>query len=294
MTTPPKSHPSTSESTLAARRDRLLRQLTPASLQLFPQLYYSAATNSTNDDCWADKGAICCSQRQLQGRGQYGRVWDDQLGEQLFISWRLPQPSPVLPLVAALSVCVALEERFHLGELQIKWPNDLLYGEAKLAGLLVEARTQPGGDAGCVCGLGLNIVSAGQVDAQRAGYQAASLDSILRARGQQPVDHIDLAAIISNSLATHWYQLQNSGFADLRARWLERAYCLHEKVCLTSASDSIVGVFEGIDEQGALLLGLRDQGAANKATRSTKIISSNYSLRRLGALYSPAKRTSTD
>ena len=98
---------------------------------------------------------------QTKGRGRHGRVWSSPPGN-LHASLLLIDPAPrhkVAELGFAVGVAALLGLREILTKdqsLAIKWPNDLLYGGAKLAGILLESAVLPDGRLACVAGIGVN------------------------------------------------------------------------------------------------------------------------------------------
>jgi BirA family biotin operon repressor/biotin-[acetyl-CoA-carboxylase] ligase len=104
----------------------------------------------------APHGTLVTAAEQTAGRGRQGRRWSAPPGSSLLMSLLLRSPPTLLPLMAAVAVCDAVDERA-----QIKWPNDIVIptaaGEpalAKLAGILVEGRPQEGW---AVLGIGVNV-----------------------------------------------------------------------------------------------------------------------------------------
>lgn len=100
-------------------------------------------------------GAVCVAEHQTAGRGRSGRRWDDSPATALLFSVLLrppvDAPLPQLSLVAGLAVAAAIEPKTRVPVL-LKWPNDVLAGGRKVAGILLEA------SAGVVvCGIGINV-----------------------------------------------------------------------------------------------------------------------------------------
>ena len=130
------------------------------------------------------EGAVALTEHQTSGRGREGRTWEDVAGTSLLLSLLL-RPPAVLPaqqlsLVVGLAVADAVEER--RGAAEIKWPNDVLVGGRKVAGVLLEAI-----EGTVVCGIGVNVsqdeselptgspVRAGSLWASRVGATARPL-----------------------------------------------------------------------------------------------------------------------
>lgn len=145
-----------------------------------------------------------------------------------------------LALETALRRVCGEAASFHL-----KWPNDVLAGEAKLAGILIEAEQGPDGLA-AVVGMGVNIVAA----PDDTPYPATSLAALGIA-----VDAPALFAALSDAWA-EWFVLwdHGRGFAAIRAQWLTRAAGLGAPLKVQQGERLVEGYFETIDEGGHLVL----------------------------------------
>lgn len=101
------------------------------------------------------EGAVAVTEHQTAGRGRVGRSWEDAPGKALLLSVLLRPPDsadvPQLSLACALAVAEAIEATADL-ETLVKWPNDVLAGGRKVAGILLD-----GSDGAVVCGIGVNV-----------------------------------------------------------------------------------------------------------------------------------------
>jgi BirA family biotin operon repressor/biotin-[acetyl-CoA-carboxylase] ligase len=131
-------------------------------LTVLPQ---AASTNAEAADrarAGAPEGTVVVAESQTAGRGRQGRSWESppRAGLTFSVVLRPPAISGWLPLLAGLSVAVALQERAGV-EAGVKWPNDVLIagdrGERKVAGLLAEVPA--GGNGALVIGIGLNVTT---------------------------------------------------------------------------------------------------------------------------------------
>jgi BirA family biotin operon repressor/biotin-[acetyl-CoA-carboxylase] ligase len=119
-------------------------------------------TDSTNERAralagrGAPHGTLVTAGAQTAGRGRQGRTWTAPAGRALLMSLVLRGWPPLLPLAAA--VAVADVAAAGGTDISIKWPNDVLLGRGKLAGILVEARPQ---DGWAVLGIGMNVAVRG-------------------------------------------------------------------------------------------------------------------------------------
>lgn len=213
-----------------------------------------AETVSTNDDVaalardGAAEGLWLRAERQSGGRGRQGRAWRSPAGN-LHASTLVrlrpgDPPAPGLALVAAVALHEAASAAAAGATLRLKWPNDLLAGPAKLAGILLERE----GEA-VVVGFGVNLASHPD-DLDRPATSLAAVAG----RAPEPAAFLeDLAAAFARWLGV-W---RAEGLAAVRAAWLAAAHPLGTRLA-TPAGE---GLFDGLDEQGALRLRL-----ANGAT----------------------------
>ena len=214
-----------------------------------------AETGSTNADLLAQaeagapEGLWLRAESQTGGRGRAGRTWLSPPGN-LYASTivRLHSGEPE-PATLALVAAVALEEvaTAYIGDgsLQPKWPNDLMAGHAKLAGILLERA----GDA-VVIGFGANLAHhPGNLE-----RPTASFTSLGFAAPEPGVFLLDLADAFARWLA-RW---RGEGLSPVRLRWVERAHPIGS--ALSAAGSE--GLFEGIDSSGALLLRHADGNVA--------------------------------
>lgn len=148
----------------------LTAQLQPQTTSTNSVLLHMARTAEHNVH-----GHLCMAYEQTAGRGRQGRSWHNRLGECLMFSllWSFDRPQAELgglALVVALAVCQSLHH--HQIPAQIKWPNDLVLGQQKLCGILIETVTRRQ-QTYAVIGIGLNFVAPEQMD------QATAVASLL-------------------------------------------------------------------------------------------------------------------
>jgi BirA family transcriptional regulator, biotin operon repressor / biotin---[acetyl-CoA-carboxylase] ligase len=190
---------------------------------------------------------------QSAGRGRRGSHWISSPGN-LHATLLLTEPSPPaqapqLSFVAALAVHDAVAECApQLGPLlKVKWPNDLLIGRAKVAGILIEGESEPV----FLVAIGIGVNCAAHPDT--TDYPAIDL----AATGALVVPDT-LFASLSAAMAQRLSQWRRGlGFAEIRSAWLKRAAGLGEKLQVRLPERELSGRFDGLDENGRLLL---DQG----------------------------------
>src|SRR5215467_541050 len=201
---------------------------------------------------------------QSAGRGRRGSHWVSQPGN-LHATLLLTEPSvpakaPQLSFVAALAVHDAVAECApQLGPLlKVKWPNDLLIGQAKVAGILIEGMSEP--DFVVAIGIGVNCAA----HPDKTDYPAIDLAST----GALVVPDT-LFASLATAMAQRLAQWrEGSGFAEIRADWLKRAAGLGEMLQVRLPERALSGRFDGLDESGRLLL---DQGGQITAVTAGEV-----------------------
>jgi len=213
-------------------------------------------------------GTVLCAEHQHAGKGRRGRPWHAALGGSLTFSvlWRFDRG---LQAMAGLSLAVGLAvaravNRHSLHPASLKWPNDVLVGYRKLAGILVEVQGDMDGAAFAVVGIGLNVCLN---EAQRDAIDQAVVDlaemGVMIGRNQLLADCLQELHAVMTTFRQH-------GFAALRAEWMALdAYAGKEVALLLPNTQGVQGVAAGVDETGAFLL--RDQHAALNAYNGGEI-----------------------
>jgi len=183
--------------------------------------------------------------RQTQGRGRRGRTWDSREGN-LFISgaYRLactPGEAAQLSFAGALAVGDLIDPFIDPGEVTFKWPNDVKLRGRKVSGVLLEATSAPRG-VDLIIGVGVNLSHAPEDAISVAG-----------AGGEAPTP-----AAAGAALAAAFEVWRNrwaaDGFAPLRTAWLARAGGLGAEVTARLPNETLTGVFEDLDADGALVM----------------------------------------
>ncbi len=195
------------------------------------------------------------ARQQTAGRGRRGRVWISE-GGNLFATLLLPVAMPLsaqLGFVAGLAAAEIIAAQAVPAEVKLKWPNDVLLNGKKVAGILLEGL----GEDALAIGIGINLAH------HPLDTEVPSI-SIAAVTGNPP----DLDGILLRlaSAMTAWYEIwAKQGFQPVRKAWLLRAAGLGRLIRARLADSERQGVFEDLDEDGALLL--RDSlGALTRIT----------------------------
>jgi BirA family transcriptional regulator, biotin operon repressor / biotin---[acetyl-CoA-carboxylase] ligase len=199
--------------------------------------------------------SVVMAAHQTAGRGRQGHVWVSPRGN-LFLSVLLRPGGRVahaglIPLAAGVAVAEALDS-FGV-RARLKWPNDLVVGERKIAGLLAEAASGSEGIESVVLGIGINLsLDPAEVPATiRDAVTSVSLES------RRSVSLAEAAAETLARVAVWYHALAREGAAAVLAAWRARSVPWWGRPVEVRAGASLIrGVARGVDERGALLLDL--------------------------------------
>jgi BirA family transcriptional regulator, biotin operon repressor / biotin---[acetyl-CoA-carboxylase] ligase len=198
---------------------------------------------------------VVLSEQQTAGRGRRGRKWVSPFAENLYYSLVLRVEGGMRQL-EGLSLLVGLAVVGMLRELGIeaaglKWPNDILVGQRKLAGVLLELTGDPADVCHVVIGIGINVNmrSAPEVD--------QAWTSMMLETGRA-IDRNEVVASLSKHLAAYLAAHRERGFGAFREEWEASHIWQGKSVTLMAGSTTIDGVVLGIDAVGALKLKVDD------------------------------------
>ncbi len=236
----------------------ILAQLPAPSRRRLAGMEIHGETDSTNR-LLRDQAArcpapyACLAEYQQAGRGRRGRRWVTPYGRGLCLSllWRFTEPPAALAalgLVAGVAVLGALEALGVKGA-GLKWPNDLVWRQAKLGGILVETAAESHGACQAVIGVGLNVnmpAAAGR----RVEQPWTDLETAL---GRLPSRNRGCALLIHHLLEVLRY-FEAQGFAPLAAEWRRHDALRDRQVQVLQGGRVHHGIARGIDDQGGLLL----------------------------------------
>lgn len=186
--------------------------------------------------------------KQTSGYGRRGAEWLQEEGDvAATLLFRPEAPAETLPqlsFVAALAVFDAIRRAAPKATLTLKWPNDVLAGGGKIAGLLLELIGSA--PSLVVLGVGVNIVSA----PTGLDYPTARLIDFA-SPPPLPRDFVERLDETFDAWRQRW---EKEGFAPVRAEWLARAEGRGGKVRVRLPEEIVEGVFEDLDLGGALIL----------------------------------------
>ncbi len=197
---------------------------------------------------------------QTAGRGRRHRPWIAPRGNLASSILEVLDVSPAVAATLGFAAGLALEAALRRVSLEaslrsagsddmkfaLKWPNDVLAGRRKLAGILLEAETVANNNLAVVVGIGTNVVAAPEGTPTPA--------TSLKALG------VDIGAgELFAELAEAWTEFRGiwdrgRGFGEIRRLWLERAAGLGQPVAIQTGAAAVEGTFDGIDETGCMIV----------------------------------------
>jgi BirA family biotin operon repressor/biotin-[acetyl-CoA-carboxylase] ligase len=235
-----------------------------ASLGVFGRrLHWLTTTGSTNDvatrlaELGAEEGTVVAAEAQTAGRGRLGRVWFSPPGAGLYVSIilrpsgdfsREANPSALLTLASGVAIAEGIRASTGLPA-EIKWPNDVMIGKRKLAGVLAEGAAQAGVLQQIVLGFGLNL--------RAAAYPPALADKAtsIELETSRPPDRGLIFVQVLGAFAARYGDLQASRFDAILSAWRRLAPSLPSSWVEWDSPGGVVrGRAEDIDQQGALLV----------------------------------------
>jgi BirA family biotin operon repressor/biotin-[acetyl-CoA-carboxylase] ligase len=200
--------------------------------------------------------------RQTAGRGRRGRNWQTEEGNLaatlLLTTPKAPIEAAQIAFVAALAVSDLAAAYVPAPLVTLKWPNDTLIGGRKASGILVESTARPAGGLWLAVGIGVNLAHAPEDVERPATSFAAYLIG-------PPPPSLEALGILSSAME-HWRGLwESAGFAPIAEAWTARAHGLGERCVARLPAETIEGIAEGLDADGALRLRLTD-GSLRRVT----------------------------
>jgi len=218
--------------------------------------------DSTNAEALraVDRGAtapfVVLAERQTAGRGRRGRQWVSPFAENIYYSLVLRMDGGMrqlegLSLVVGLAVLSALRE-VGVSDVGLKWPNDVLVNNKKIAGILLELVGDPADVCHVVLGIGINVNMrvASEVD---QAWTSVYLESGVA------INRNVLVSKLNDSLRIYLKRHAESGFSAIQSEWEQNHLWQGREVSLIAGVHQVNGTVMGIDQQGALRMNVNGE-----------------------------------
>jgi BirA family biotin operon repressor/biotin-[acetyl-CoA-carboxylase] ligase len=216
------------------------------------KVYFYQITDSTQErlkelsDKDISKLTIAIAQRQSKGYGRFYRDWHSGKGGLWFSFIFKPKISPIkslqLPFIICLALNKVLKTKFKI-KTQIKWINDILYENKKLAGIIIENSIEGNKLNNVICGIGLNVFNKLPKDLQES---AISLNEIMPLN----INLSLIAALFLKEFLKYYEIFFKEGLARLKNEYNENIAYKNKQVSLEYENDIICGINKGIDKKG--------------------------------------------
>lgn len=206
----------------------------------------------------ANKTIHCCfAEEQTKGRGRRQRSWHSPFGKNIYLSCRYPIQKDLSEL-AGLSLVVGLAVKsmlalVRLPECAVKWPNDVMCGEKKIAGVLIDVQAESHSGSIATIGIGLNV----NVTAKNRSHIEQAWTS-LRDEKKTFLDRNKIATLLIQSLLDYVKRFEQAGLSAFAKEWKATDFLAGKKITFQHHEGSISGTAMGVNEQGHLLLKLAD------------------------------------
>ena len=222
------------------------------------QCYFFESIDSTNSYLastkYSTKPQICITREQTQGKGQHGRNWVSQKDGSIIFSMRKSFNEGMnlngLSLIAGMAIIKSIEAECQLSGLKIKWPNDIYYGDKKLAGILME-NTHYKSNQLVLVGVGINYQL---VDTNEIDEPWVDLSRILNTLP----NFQQLTAKIINNILFFLEDFQINGLSNLLSEWHHYDMLKGVRIKFRESNIELQGQIDGITHQGALKVLTKD------------------------------------
>ncbi len=217
-------------------------------------------TDSTNIQAFklaangAPEGSIVIAESQTSGKGRLGRKWESPSDKNLYISIivrpQIPTLSaPRLTLVAA----VALSETFDFigaPEHRIKWPNDILFKDKKISGILTEMKGDCDNIDFIIIGVGVNLNSASDEYPDEIKNSTVSLKEIT---GRE-INRLDFLNLFLMNFEKNYLDFLQGHFPAILERWIKKSAIINQKIKVTDHNKIITGTVTEVTDDGSLIV----------------------------------------
>lgn len=235
-----------------------------------------SAINSTNDylkelsaSQFVENFTIVSAEDQMAGKGQMGAVWNAEPGKNLTFSVLVKDLLLGINEIFALNAAVAVSvyealEALSIPRLAIKWPNDILAGNKKIGGILIENSIKNNGEIFSVIGIGLNVN-------QKYFGELAKATSLTVIKGRE-YDKDALLYAIAENLRRYVSALLNKDSEYVWKKYLSHLYKKNVPMPFEKDDRRFMGIITGVSGQGSLLVQLEDDTVAEYGIKEVQLL----------------------
>jgi BirA family biotin operon repressor/biotin-[acetyl-CoA-carboxylase] ligase len=237
--------------------ERIKQQLSPIAKNNLSSLCVFDRIDSTNSYLMQASregelaGCVVIAEQQISGRGRRGRIWQSPFACNLYMSvlWRFEGGVAALEglSLAVGAILIAALKEFGIEGLSLKWPNDLLFGQKKIGGILVEMSGDMSGSCAAVVGIGINVNMPNALggDIDQPWTDLATIYG-------KSIDRNELIVVLLNHLLLGLVRFSACGFQAFQESWQQSDALNGLDVAAYQGDEIIVGISRGITSTGAL------------------------------------------
>ena len=223
-------------------------------IEVYPELASTNRTARAMAEAGEPEGAVVIAEAQTRGQGRLGRTWVSPPNLNLYISFILrpqlaPEESVKITLLTAVALAETLKDRARVA-LRIKWPNDILLGGRKVAGVLSELACEPGRTLFVIVGIGVNLNFPRALMPAEIRERATSLME----EGGAPVDRTEVTRSLVRHLENRYIEFEEHGFTSIARCWNDHARMEGRPVVARTPDGERAGRVRGLDDNGFLVL----------------------------------------
>lgn len=241
------------------QRDSIMTAIPPAQQAFLDEIIILPSIDSTNDYLLErakqapQRRLACLAEMQTQARGRRERSWSSPFGRNIYLSllWHIqkdPGELMGLSLAVAVIICRALADAGLSQGIQVKWPNDILWQQRKLAGILIDMLAQPHAQSSVVIGIGLNTYQADTLEVTDRAC-AGIMDITQERPPRNRIAGLLLARLIEGLLA-----FEREGLSAFLSEWRSLDAFRGQAVRVLQAQGDVFGTALDVSERGTLLV----------------------------------------
>lgn len=235
-----------------------------------------SAINSTNDYLkelssaqYVENFTIVSAESQTAGRGQMGAKWDAEPGKNLTFSLLIKDLLLGINEIFSLNAAVAISvtsalETLAVPDLCIKWPNDILAGNKKIGGILIENSIKTNGEIYSIVGIGLNVN-------QTAFEGLSKASSIALVTGREHNKEVILTAIAQN-MRRNVAVLLNKDTTAIWQKYHKKLYKKDLPMPFDKEGRKFMGIIKGVSKSGSLMVQLEDDKIAEYGIKEVQLL----------------------
>lgn len=221
---------------------------------------------------------VCIAEMQTKGKGRFNRTWHSPFAQNIYLSLKYSFNKDVsdlagLSLVCGLSVCRAIETTCNLPKpIFIKWPNDIICDNKKLAGILIEIQAETNGFSSVIIGIGVNVNMKNSE--QKINQTWTSLINLTECY----YDRNELCTSLIYCLIYYLKIFKKRGLIFFQDSWKQKDYLFNKALNIKSGQKKFQGIGCGINHKGNLIVKLTNGLKKEFSSGDTTLIKNNYIL----------------